>query len=96
MPDTPPFRRGTVSGEYNLALQQARIEALPEKLRVRLGELMLRGWIFTLVGSQLDKNDQFEDLWALSLPGSPWPALNSLLEQIKVAEGVEERAGGKI
>lgn len=78
--------RKAVSSEYNLALQQARVEALPEKLRIRMGNMMLKGWIFTLVGSQLNKNDQFEDMWALSLPGSPWPALNSLHEQIKTAE----------
>lgn len=90
MPDAPPpLLRTNVSEHYNLALQQARIEALPEEMRLRLGKLMLKGWTFSLVGSELDKYDQFNDIWALSLPDHPWPALNSLEAQIKIAEKVE-------
>lgn len=91
MPDAPPsILRAPVSNAYNLALQQARIEALPEDMRLRLGKLLLKGWVFTLVGSELNKHDQFDDSWALSLPDHPWPALNTLDEQIRTAEGAEK------
>lgn len=76
MPDPQPNFL-TVSG-YNLALQQARINQMPEAVRIRMGELMLKGWVFTLAGSNLNEHDQFEDWWTAKGPRLPGGAFQTM------------------
>lgn len=59
--------------EYNLALQQVRIDKLPDDLKVRVCALMLAGFKFKLNGCELRADDQFYDLWDCTTPdGIPW------------------------
>lgn len=59
--------------EYNLALQQVRINKLPDGIKVRVCALMLAGFKFKLNGCELRSDDQFHDLWDCTTPdGISW------------------------
>lgn len=71
---TPPAPVGTertrkTNADYNLQLAQVRIHELSMELRVRMGQLMLKGWVFKLVGCKLIEDGTatgnfVDDWWA--------------------------------